>query len=161
MLQLEICAALESLADSLPDVADLRLARALTGVLEPSWTEHVSFQEEALFPVLMKRHDHSKSLQTELERFQREHVKISDGNAELGEQIELLIGGEAPDPGMLGYLLRNIFESRRRHIDDEAALIEAFLPSLLTPADRVALEMWMATRKKPPFPISLLLGLRN
>ena len=37
MLQLEICCALESLADGLPDISDLRLARALISVLEPSW----------------------------------------------------------------------------------------------------------------------------
>jgi hypothetical protein len=157
-LQLEICTALESLADSLPNIEDLRLARTLIGVLEPSWTEHVSFQDEVLFPILLKRHDSFRALQANLDTFQREHITIAEGDAELCEQMQRLIGGETPDAGMLGYLLRNVFESRRRHIDSETSLLETFLPSLHTPADRRALESWTATRKKSPFPISLLLG---
>jgi hypothetical protein len=161
MLQLEICTALEGLADSLPNEIDLRLGQSLVCVLEPSWTEHVSFQHDALFPILMRRHDGSKHVLDDLERCRREHEEISDRHNEVNEQIELLIGGEAPNPEMLGYLLRGAFESRRRHIDGEQTLLDRVLPSLFTPADRAAIDAWNATRPQPPFPINLLLGIRN
>src|SRR3990170_3029661 len=90
MLQLEICTALEGLADSLPHEVDLRLGQSLVCVLEPSWAEHVSFLNDALFPILMRRHDGSKEVLSDLERCRCEHVEISDRHSEVNEQIELL-----------------------------------------------------------------------
>ncbi len=161
MLQLEICTALESLADNLPNVVDLRLARALVGVLEPSWTEHVSFQDEVLFPILIRRHDATRGVAATLETLRREHDEMRDRHTEVIEQICLLIVGEQPNPDMLGYLLRGVFEGHRRHIEGETVFLDATLPSLLTDDDHEALESWHAARPEPPFPIRLLLGLRS
>lgn len=161
MLQFEICCALECLADGLPDIKDLRLARALISVLEPSWLEHVSFQDEALFPILLRRHHASRELAQSLERLRRDHIEIGDRNREVNEQIELLLAGDAPDPEMFGYLLRSAFDSRRRHIESELVLVEAYLPSMLTPAERTIVDVWHSTRPQPPFPIGLLLEIRH
>ncbi len=130
MLQLEICTALESLADNLPNVVDLRLARALVGVIEPSWSEHVSFQDDALFPILLRRHDATRGVAATLERLRLEHAEIRDRHVEVIEQICLLIVGEQPNPDMLGYLLRSVFEGHRRHIEGETAFLELDAPEL-------------------------------
>ena len=161
MLQFEICCALECLADGLPEVTDLRLARALITVLEPSWMEHVSFQDEALFPILLRRHHHSRDLAVSLDRLRRDHMEISDRNREVSEQIELLLAGDEPDPEMFGFMLRSAFDSRRRHMESELVLVEAYLPSMLTPAERTIVDRWHSARPQPPFPLGLLLEVRH
>jgi hypothetical protein len=161
MLQLEICCTLESIADSLPGVADLRLVRALTSVLEPSWTEHVSFQDDALFPILVRRHHSSQELSSAVERLRRDHLEIGDRNREVNEQFEMMLGGYEPEPEMFGYLLRNAFDGRRRHIESEIVLVEMYLPTMFTPAERAILDAWNVARPRPPFPLGLLLGIRH
>ena len=161
MLQHEISDALESLADTLPDLVDYRLGRALLAVIEPCWTEHTSFQDEALFPILLRRHAGSDKLSVHVERFRREHVEIGSRHEEVIEQIELLITERIANTDAFGYLLRNVFDSRRRHMEAETAVLDPLLPNLLAPADRLALSEWSAARHKPPFPISLLLGIRD
>jgi hypothetical protein len=158
-LQLEICCTLESLADSLPEV-DLNLARALAGVLEPSWIEHVSFQDEVLFPILSRDVERAL-LVARLDTLKREHTEISGRFGELNEQIVLVIEGEAHNADAFGYLVRGVFESLRSHIDHEAVLLEEFMPRVLSPADRKIVETWSASRAWPPFPISLLSHLRS
>lgn len=157
-LQEEISQALENLADSLPALTDLRLARVLGTILEPSWSEHASFQDNVLFPIIA-RHSHrdgAGELEAVLERLVAEHAELADRHAELVEQLEELAGGKLANFDMLGYLLRSVFDFRRRHVRREAE-IERLVPRLLTPADRATLSTWTAGRPAPPFPLNLIL----
>jgi Hemerythrin HHE cation binding domain len=153
-LQLEICHALEGLADSLPQ-ADLRLAQAIRPIIEPGWNEHIHFQHDVLFPILTRARQ-PEELKPHLDRLRREHEIISSQQTEVLEQIELLISGEPPNADALGYLLRNVFDTIRRHIESEALLLDACLPATLSKSELGLLEQWASSRTQPPFPISLL-----
>jgi hypothetical protein len=159
-LQEEISNALEELADSLPELADLRLARSLSAILEPSWSEHVDFQEAALFPIIIRHKGGLEEAVSLLGRLSTEHTELADRHTEVSEYIEMLVAGELTNYDTFGYLLRSAFEARRHHAVAESC-IEDMLPRLLTPADRTMLTDWRKERSTPPFPINLILDRRH
>ena len=61
-LQAEISQALVAIADSLSQGTDLRVARIVVRTLEASWDEHVSFQDEVVFPIVLGRHTRQVAL---------------------------------------------------------------------------------------------------
>lgn len=155
-LQLEISKALEGLADNLPGAVDLTLVHILSAVLKPSWTEHVRFQDDALFPMITRRNAHAQDTLALLDRLSAEHAEISERHIEVSEQISLLVAGRPINFQMFGYLLRSTFDCRNRHIETESR-IESWLPPAIAPADRALLDGWQASRASPPFPASLLI----
>jgi hypothetical protein len=160
LLQLEINRALEDLADNLPDVSDLRLARVLMEVLEPSWNEHVSFQDQALFPIILERHAGAGEAGAMIDRFRMEHAEIEDRHLEVRQHIATLIRGQLKNADAFGYLLRGVFETRRRHFDAEYDF-ETSIASSLTPADIAALDSWTTKRPRPSFPLNFVIVRRH
>lgn len=157
-LQLEICCALETLADELPEVPDLRLARVVNSILRSSWDEHTGFQEDVLFPILARRDHGTGQLAVLVDRLRREHIEISERNHELSDHLLDLLLTPAQDPVRLGYILRSAFENRRRHVELEDEILAPLLPETLAPFDRRLLEGWDAARPDTPFPLSVLIG---
>lgn len=159
-LQQEITKALEGLADSLPAAVDLQLVHILGAILEPSWTEHVRFQDEALYPILVRRNAHAPEVLAMFERLRTEHTEISERHIEVTQHMAMLVEGRLANFEMFGYLLRSAFDCRNRHMIAEAC-IESWLPRSIAPADKALLDAWQANRSSPPFPASLLLGRVN
>lgn len=155
-LQTEIDKALAELGKGLPSPLGLRLARVLTTVLAPSWNEHASFQEEALFPILAKTGEATAETRLLLVRLGREHVEIGERQQEAVSFLNNVACGRAVASGTLGACLAEVVALRRRHYDAEAVL-ESLIPAALEAPDRVALERWKSARGGEPFPLNLIL----
>jgi hemerythrin-like domain-containing protein len=150
-LQIEICSALETIADLLPQPVPFETANRLRTLLNPSWDHHVSFHERAVFPVLRRYHSCALDLCAELERLELEHTTIACAGHELAEQLEDIAEGSDSNPDMLGYMLRGVFAERRRHIEFEQRLLTVSLPVTLAPADRACFQQWWANQNWPVY----------
>lgn len=141
-LQLELCDALEHIADGLPDCVDRRLAHSAATVLDNGLALYVRFEDEQLFPRLRSRGGHA--LDGALVQLEGEHVRDQALALEIAEQLDTLCAqGACRNPEMLGYMLRGFFDGRRRHIAWENTVVISIAPSLLRPIDMTELQAWM------------------
>ena len=123
-LQMQLCDMLEHIADGLPDDIDRRQCREAASALKFDIPLHHRDEELCLFPLLLERGAGAGSLAEVFERLADEHVKDESFATELIESLEdLAQGGTAPNPDMLGYMLRGFFEGYRRHIHWENTLV--------------------------------------
>jgi hypothetical protein len=154
-LQHEISLALSDFAASLPGLSDLRVVRVLTRTLEPSWAEHVSFQDEVVFPILMQRADKAPHIAATIGQRQAEHAELAEWHGEVAHELRGLLDGDDANGGAIASLLKNTCDMRNRHFGAEAPLGSA-LPTAFTHADVNLLEAWRACRPRPLFPFSVL-----
>lgn len=159
VLQSEICRALASLAACLPDMADMRLARAVNSVLEPSWQAHQSLQEQVLFPIMLRQQG-SAELEETLHTLRREHEQIGILSKRLNEEIEALLETLEPELSAVPPLLSSLIDARRRHFEQEGKVIASVPAAPFTAADRELMQNWLAAQPEPGFPLRLLLGFR-
>lgn len=140
--QLELCQALEQIADCLPDSFDRRLARCAATVLECGLVHYVRFEDEKLFPIVRARG--GEDVQDALRQLESEHVRDQAFALEIAEELdELCRPVPCRNPDMLGYMLRGFFEGRRRHIAWENAVIIPVARRVLRPDDVEDLAAWM------------------
>jgi hypothetical protein len=154
-LQGEIDKAISSLVEGVPAEAACRLARVIVAVLEPSWTEHTVFQDEALFPIVAKRERLAPEISTLLERFGREHSEIGMHHRELAKILTRLIARQRMANTSESSCFLQTLELRRRHHAAEAVL-DKLIPAQLDEADQTILADWAASRDAPPFPVNLI-----
>lgn len=139
-LQLELCDALELIADELPGRIDATLLREVINVLAHGMTPHFAFEEHALFPLLRRRASDDHPLMAALTQLETEHERDADLSQELVEQLRhLMLREEAMNPDMLGYMLRGYFESQRRHVEWENSIVLPAARRVLTAQDRLEL----------------------
>jgi hemerythrin-like domain-containing protein len=132
VLQLELCACLEHLADSLPDQVDRRLAHALGLMLANDITGHFAWEEQVLFPALRRHAASLAPIGPMLAQLESEHDRDEDHAKELAETLAALASqGRHGNPEMLGYMLRGFFEGQRRHISWEESVLVPMARSLL------------------------------
>lgn len=123
---LDLCDALEVIADSLPH-PDARLCLTTADALEPLVEETHGLEEYALFPVLMA--SSRLELEQTVVRLRQEHISDSGTAGEVSEALHALVAGQSPlSPDAVGYLLRAFFDSMRRHVHGEIELLRLFLP---------------------------------
>jgi hemerythrin-like domain-containing protein len=135
-LQLELCDALEYIADGLPDSIDRRLVREVIAILGHGLDAHFRAEEQLLFPLLRRRGNGDLSLIAALDQLEMEHVRDEDISSELMEELAYLAEhGRARNAEMLGYMLRGFFEGQRRHIAWENAVVVPAARRLLLPED--------------------------
>lgn len=110
---LRLCAALEAVADDLPDGVDRLQCLALAGSLLPVLRSGHRFEEEQVFPPVEARTGEAGVIR----RLKTEHVE-DDCNAQELTQVLLAIGQGHPiyNPEAVGYMLRAFFGTMRRHI---------------------------------------------
>lgn len=152
-LQKEINHALCAVADTLANGGNRRLARILTRTLEPSWAEHVSFQDEVIFPILIGRH--GGELNERLDRGRLEHSSIAELHAEIARHLDDLSGVDGNMAEGLEALLRHTHAQRLSHIELDAQFDE-WLPQAFSDAEHALCEKWTQTRPHPRFPLNLL-----
>ena len=157
-LQAEIDKGLASLAEHPPPAVAQRIARVLNVVLEPSWSEHADFQDEALFPILAKSKDATLDTRALLNRLSREHAEIGERHRGVTIILSSFIAGRMTPADGVAATLTEVIGLRSRHHETESAL-GGMLPHVLETADRHALDRWAATRDAPSFPVNLILDL--
>ena len=148
-VQVEMCDAMELIADGLPDEVDRRLCARVASCLEFDLPLHHHDEEHALFPLLRTRALPEDGLDVILERLVAEHSSDNDFASEIAEALEALGQGSRPqNPEMLGYMLRGFFERYRRHVQWETTLVMPLARLRLTPDDLAALQAQMSQNRR-------------
>ena len=146
--QVEVCDALERIADGLPDDVDRRLCAQAASYLQYDLPRHHEDEERGLFAILKQRMLPDDGLDEILDRLASEHLTDTDFAGEIAESLEIMGRGEkVPNPGMIGYMLRGFFERYRRHVHWEDTLIMPVARQRLTPEDLVSLAAIMENNR--------------
>src|SRR5262245_15842192 len=123
-LQARLCDCLERIADGLPNDVDPKLCTEVVMALRHEIPLHHRDEEEGLFLLIEKRALPSDNIHDILATLALEHATDESFAAELLESLETLsAGGRLKNPDMVGYMLRSFFESYRRHIHWENAVV--------------------------------------
>jgi len=142
--QVQLCEALEHIADGLPGEVDRRLCAQASQLLRYDIPLHHDDEELALFPMLRSRQNPGDRLDVILNRLASEHVSDNDLASEIADSLDILGRGEAvPNPEMFGYMLRGFFERYRRHIQWEEELVMPLARRRLAAEDLVDLAKRM------------------
>lgn len=120
-MQMELCDALECIADSLPGRLDRQQCLHVARLIGPLIKRAHATEEQLLFPSVAGRQGHADDL---VETLRLEHLEDECFADEI--QYELLQLGEGKPvlaPEATGYMLRGFFEGVRRHIRHERELL--------------------------------------
>jgi len=150
-IQTQLCNSLERIADGLPNDVDPRLCTQVINALCFEIPLHHRDEECGLFPLLERRALPGDNMHHILSRLALEHATDESFAAELLESLEILSKGKrVKNPEMVGYMLRSFFESYRRHIHWENAVVLPLARARLTREDVVELEAAMSRLRTPP-----------
>ncbi len=148
-VQVEMCDAMERIADGLPDEVDRRLCAQVASCLLFDLPLHHHDEEEGLFPLLRARAKPEDGVDKILERLASEHSSDNDFASEIAEALETLgQGGRPANPEMLGYMLRGFFERYRRHVHWENQLVMPLARLRLTREDLAELQSRMNENRR-------------
>ena len=148
-VQVQMCDAMERIADGLPDEVDRRLCARVASCLQFDLPLHHHDEEEGLFPLLRQRARPEDAVDQILERLASEHSSDNDFASEIAEALETLgQGGRPANPEMLGYMLRGFFERYRRHVHWENQLVMPLARLRLTEDDLAALAARMSENRR-------------
>ncbi len=148
-VQVQMCDAMERIADGLPDEVDRRLCAQVASCLQFDLPLHHHDEEEALFPLLLRRARPEDGIEQILERLAAEHSSDNDFASEIAEALETLgQGGRPANPEMLGYMLRGFFERYRRHVQWENTLVMPLARLRLTAEDLETLQSRMNENRR-------------
>ncbi len=111
--QIEVCLALEALADSLPARVDTYAATMLMDRLSTTLRRCHRLEETMVFPILrLSSHDVGPIL----ERLRTEHVEDADHAADLRDALKTFVTcRRTAAADEIGYMLRGLFTALRRH----------------------------------------------
>jgi hemerythrin-like domain-containing protein len=149
LLQAQLCDSLERIADDLPDNVDRRLCMKVIDSLKFEMPLHHRDEELGLFPLIEKRALPNDNINDVLARLALEHATDESFASELLESLEGLgEGRRLKNPDMVGYMLRSFFESYRRHILWENAIVLPLARSRLTGEDLQELNRAMVSHRQ-------------
>lgn len=116
----QLCDGLEAVADSLPSNVDRESCRLLAETLTPRLKDAQTLEEEHIFPALR----HAGEADEALQRLLQEHFEDLCFAEEASESLKSLAQGHATNIEAVGYLLRGLFTTLRRHIAFERQVLE-------------------------------------
>lgn len=149
LVQAQLCNSLERIADDLPDNVDRRLCREVINSLGSEMPLHHRDEELGLFPLIEKRALPTDNIHDILARLALEHATDESFAEELLESLEgLSEGRKLRNPEMVGYMLRSFFESYRRHIHWENAIVLPLARARLTKEDLDELSQAMMNHRR-------------
>jgi len=149
MWQEKLCDALERIADDLPDNVDRTLVSAVLPMLRDDLIVHIRDEDEGLLPLLQKRTLPDDNFDQILMVLSLEHAADEGFADEIVDHLEDLSHSQRPDnPDMLGYMLRGFFETQRRHVAWENAVVMPLAYARLTQDDLRELSRVMLDNRK-------------
>ncbi|MBP1883830.1 hemerythrin domain-containing protein [Sinorhizobium mexicanum] len=120
---LELCDRLEAIADALPNAIDVTRYDEIANTLVPTLGSLHELEEQVLFRQLRLQPD-GRNVTTLIERLRAEHAHDEKAAADVAEVLrELLHGRCRLSWDAIGYMLRALFESLRRHVATERLLL--------------------------------------
>ncbi|THK37871.1 hemerythrin domain-containing protein [Ensifer sp. MPMI2T] len=120
---LELCDRLEAIADALPNAIDVRRYDEVANTLVPTLGSLHELEEQVLFRQLRSQAD-GRNVTTLIERLREEHDHDEKAAAEVADALrELLHGRCRLSWDAIGYMLRALFQSLRRHVATERLLL--------------------------------------
>lgn len=125
--QLNLCDALERIADSLPHRLNHALCMEVANSICPLIRRVHESEEALMFPRIAAAYDAGNQL---VQQLRLEHVEDECFAEEI--QIELMqmtTGQPVLTPEATGYMLRGFFEGLRRHVRHERELVAALGPT--------------------------------
>jgi hemerythrin-like domain-containing protein len=161
-LQRELCDLLEVIADGLPHTFDRGRAVVAVSLLEGALPAHTRLEEEALFPAIARRLPASHPVVTSLSVLEDDHAREEAALAEVTEALQAAIADPAStNMEALGYVLRGLFDSLRRHLDFEDRVVVPAAREALTADDHVELQGWIMRSEHPRCCKQSLMDLRR
>lgn len=144
---LALCDVLEQIADRLPNHVSRKLAGLAASQLAFDLQTHIRFEEDDLFPLLRERAFLDYPIRSILKQLEREHEADETYAQEIAEELRIIAdNGDPRNAEMLGYMLRGFFDSQRRHIQWENALLLPIAREVLQPSDLDRLSRRLAAR---------------
>lgn len=125
--QLSLCALLEDIADSLPNNVSRSNCLLAAQNIQPIMQAAHTFEEQYLFPLLLKDKRKQDELEPIIARLHAEHCEDESYGDEVVDALEELATDQPANIDKLSYMLRGFFEGMRRHIAFEQ---EHLLPLL-------------------------------
>jgi hemerythrin-like domain-containing protein len=110
------CAALEEIADTLPDEIDAQRCLQLAMSLVPLIHAAHRFEEDVLFNALKESVHQGGQLEQIFERLHGEHYEDESFAEEVTECLREIASGSKLNFEKAGYMMRGFFEGVRRHI---------------------------------------------
>lgn len=114
--QKTLCKVLEKIADTLPDDFEPQMCLQAAKSIYPVIKGAHDFEENILFPHLVKFHKDSETFKSVIDRLHAEHWEDESFGEEVAEALIDLVNGEQNNPEKLGYMLRGFFEGLKRHV---------------------------------------------
>lgn len=149
ILQAQLCNQLELIADGLPVNVDPLICGSVIEFLRIDMPLHHRDEELGLFPLIERRALPADNIHDILARLALEHATDESFAAELLESLELLRDRRRlSNPEMVGYMLRSFFESYRRHIAWENAIVIPLARQRLTEIDLAHLSKVVARHRR-------------
>jgi hemerythrin-like domain-containing protein len=131
MALLVMCDLLEGIADGLPDRADRQECLILSQALGPMVKRIHDYEEETLFPALLRWRPLHPAIGDTIARLRSEHERDAQYAEDVQDMLHsYAVGHPSLAADAAGFMLRGFFESMRRHI--------AFEQEMLVPLMRVA-----------------------
>lgn len=135
-LQQELCDVLEEIADALPGPIEPAQVEFATTVLRTSIGRHIAILTHLLFPVLRQRALASDEIKTFIGQITADNAADEVLAYDTADQLEAAADKrQAGKPDMLAYMLRGMFEGRRRHIAWEMSVLIPLARERLRPED--------------------------
>ncbi len=133
-----LCAALEAVADSLPNNVDRQQCLLLSRALGPLLYRAQELEEKQVFPALLDLGRPRLDLAGTIERLRIEHQIDLCYAEEVQEMLKSYgEGHQVIAPDTAGFMLRGFFESLRRHIAFEQELLAPLLDLASAPTTTV------------------------
>ena len=114
---LGLCDALERIADALPGRLDRRECLVVAGTLPALLAHSHAYEERYVFPAFQRGGRNRTTRLMTVRRLKTEHVEDQCAAQDLAEVLAAIgAGGPVRNPEALGFMLRALFETMRRHI---------------------------------------------
>ena len=119
-----LCHDLEMIADGLPASIDAQTSLVIAGNIVPIISSAHKFEEEHIYPILLNAVRNGATMKVEIDRLKTEHWIDSDLGEEISLALKEYVSNQNPVKAeTLSWMLRGFFESMRRHIAFEHAVI--------------------------------------